>query len=534
MLQEKSTLLSEIKRRRTFAIISHPDAGKTTLTEKLLLYGGAIQLAGSVRARQNQRRAASDWMELEQKRGISITSTALEFPYAGCQINLLDTPGHQDFSEDTYRTLFAADAAVMLLDSAKGVEPQTLKLFAVCRQRGFPILTFINKMDRPGRDPFDLLDEVEKVLGIAAVPLNWPVGSGSDFKGVYETRERQLHLFDRVEHGARRAPVRVANPSDPALAAVIGQDLQATLLDDLELLNAGTDFDMARFLRGQLSPVFFGSAVTNFGVQLFLDRFVELAPPPDDRPLLDGAPYPVDEPFSGFIFKIQANMDPAHRDRIAFMRICSGRFERAMAVTHCPTGKPVRLSQAHRLFGQERIPVEEAFAGDIIGLVNPGVFSLGDSVSAGPSVAFEPIPRFAPERFALLRMANPTQRKPFVKGLEQLSEEGAIQLLFKQAGDFREAILAAIGPLQFDVVQFRLVSEYGVETHIEPLSYSCARWLREVPDALDGSYGTRLVYDSGGHPVLLFESDYWRDRFAQQNKSIALFATHREAELSRT
>ncbi len=526
MLQSKSSILTEIERRRTFAIISHPDAGKTTLTEKLLLYGGAIQLAGSVRARQNQRKATSDWMELEQKRGISITSTALEFPYGGCQLNLLDTPGHQDFSEDTYRTLFAADAAVMLLDSAKGVEPQTLKLFAVCRQRGVPILTFINKMDRPGRDPFDLLDEVEKVLGIAACPMNWPVGSGTDFKGVYEASTRNLHLFERVEHGAKRAPVRVTSPDDPSLAAVIGQDLQQVLLDDLSLLEgAGTGFDREAFLQGRQSPVFFGSAVTNFGVQLFLDTFIDLAPPPGPRPLSNGDTWPVDEPFSGFVFKIQANMDPAHRDRIAFLRICSGRFERGMLVTHCQSGKPVRLSQAHRLFGQERIPVEEAYAGDIIGLVNPGAFSLGDSVSAGPPVVFEPIPRFQPERFAVLRLADPAQRKSFVKGLEQLAEEGAIQVLFRQPGDFRDPILAAVGPLQFDVVQHRMQGEYSVKTQLEPMAFTCARWIVDPQANVNVTYGSRLVYSPSGARVVLLESDYWLRQFEKDNEGVQLSST---------
>ncbi|MHB2021063.1 MAG: peptide chain release factor 3 [Candidatus Xenobia bacterium] len=521
-----SALLQEIARRRTFAIISHPDAGKTTLTEKLLLYGGAIQLAGSVRARQNQRKAASDWMELEQKRGISITSTALEFPYGGCQLNLLDTPGHQDFSEDTYRTLFAADAAVMLLDSAKGVEPQTLKLFAVCRQRQLPILTFINKMDRPGRDPFDLLDEVEKVLGIGACPLNWPVGSGPDFQGVYDRRSKMLHMFERVEHGARRAPVRVADPRDPALAQVIGEEAQRQLLEDLELLEgAGNEFDMDLFLEGELSPVFFGSAVTNFGVQLFLDQFIELAPPPQPRQTESGERHAVDAPFAGFIFKIQANMDPAHRDRIAFMRVCSGHFERGMTVMHGRSQKQMRLSQAHRLFGQDRVPVEEAWAGDIVGLVNPGAFALGDTVFDGAPVAFEPIPRFEPEQFAVLRMANPTQRKSFVKGLEQLSEEGAIQVLYRQAGDFRDPILAAVGPLQFEVVQYRLAAEYGVETHLEPLPFTRARWVLDTSAALQMPYGARQVASASGHPVVLLESDWWLGRFEEQNQGISLSAT---------
>ncbi|NDD31323.1 MAG: peptide chain release factor 3, partial [Proteobacteria bacterium] len=472
------TLTEEIARRRTFAIISHPDAGKTTLTEKLLLYGGAIHLAGSVRARKNMQSTASDWMDLEKKRGISITSTALEFPYKGYQINLLDTPGHHDFQEDTFRTLVAADAAVMLIDSAKGVEPQTLKLFEVCRNRGIPIFTFFNKMDRPAQDPLDLIDEVERTLGIQVFPMNWPLGSGTDFRGVYDRKDGVLHVYERTEHGKKKAPVHVGKADDPYYAELAGPDVHRKLIDDIELLEAvGTSFDEEKFHEGRLTPAFFGSAVTNFGIEAFLDRFVELAPAPSARLTVDGRMHAVESPFSGFIFKIQANMDPAHRDRIAFLRICSGKFERGMTAQHSRLGKALRLSQAHRLFGQERVAAEEGWPGDIIGIISPGSFALGDTLHAGDAVEFEPIPRFAPEFFASLRVENPSQRDPFLKGVSQLMEEGAVQVLYRRTGDIREPVLAAQGPLQFEVVQYRLESEYRVATRLERMPFTGARWV---------------------------------------------------------
>jgi len=532
---------TEIQRRRTFAIISHPDAGKTTLTEKLLLYGGAIHLAGSVRARRNQQQTASDWMELERKRGISITSTALEFPYRGYQMNLLDTPGHQDFSEDTYRTLVAADAAVMLIDSSKGVEPQTIKLFHVCRVRGIPIFTFFNKLDRPGIDPLDLLDELEKVLGIGVFPMNWPLGNGYDFRGVYDRLDRRLHVYERTEHGQRRAPVHQAEPGDAFITELAGEADQRKLIDDIELLEAaGAELDNEAVLSGRVSPVFFGSAVTNFGVELFLDRFITMAPPPTPRHTRDGEPYPVDAPFSGFIFKIQANMDPAHRDRIAFLRVCSGRFERGMAASHQRLGKTLRLNQAHRLFGQERVAVDEAYAGDIIGLINPGSFALGDTLSAGPTVAFEPIPRFAPENFAVLRATNPSQRDTFLKGVNQLLEEGAVQVLYRKAGEVREPILAAVGPLQFEVVQYRLETEYRVATTLERLPYAAARWVRPRQEPcsvaakslkdLKLPLDARVVADIQGEPVVLVETAWSLDRLVDNNPDFEFSSTSYQLE----
>jgi peptide chain release factor 3 len=511
----------EVSRRRSFAIISHPDAGKTTLTEKLLLYGGAIGLAGSVRARHNQRSATSDWMELERQRGISINSTVLQFPYNGYQINLLDTPGHQDFSEDTYRTLTAVDSAVMVIDAAKGIEAQTRKLFQVCRQRGIPILTFINKMDRPAREPLALLDEIESVLGIAAVPVNWPLGDGASFRGVYDRPARQIHLFDRVERGRRIAPVQVTEVADPALRVLLGEDRHRELLSDIELLEgAGAGFDEVRVRRGEQTPVFFGSALTNFGVQLFLDAFVDLAPPPRPRQAQGQVIDPGRGDFSGFIFKIQANMDPLHRDSVAFLRVCSGRFSRDMVVQHPRTGRKLRLSHSHRLFARERELVDEAFAGDVIGLVNPGQFAIGDTLCTGPQVEFHSIPRFSPEHFAGLRNTDAAKHKQFHKGLLQLQEEGAIQILQAPHAARREPILAAVGRLQFDVVQFRLEAEYGVTTQLDPLPYQVARWLDGAPRdvaALPWGRGALLAEDRDGRSVGLFESEwhvrYWREHY---------------------
>ncbi|MFN0073633.1 MAG: peptide chain release factor 3 [Chloroflexota bacterium] len=514
-----SPLSAEIARRRTFAIISHPDAGKTTLTEKLLLYGGAIHLAGSVRSRQSQRATASDWMALEQARGISISSTVLQFPYAGCQINLLDTPGHQDFSEDTYRTLSAVDSAVMVIDAARGVEEQTKKLFAVCRRRGIPIFTFINKLDRPARDPFELLDDLESVLGIGATPMNWPIGDGPDFRGVFDRSTAQVHLFDRTEGGRHRAPVQVAGSTDPALAEILGANRQAALQGDLELLEgAGVAFDPARVAAGEQTPVFFGSALTNFGLELFLDAFVRLAPSPGPRLAGDRVISPEQSDFAGFIFKIQANIDPQHRDSIAFLRICAGRFERDMTVQHVQGGRKVRLAYAHRLFGQDRETIEQAFPGDVVGLVSHGQFAIGDTLAEDPTIRFDALPRFQPEHFARLLNTDTTRYKQFQKGLVQLEREGVIQLLHEPHAARREPILAAVGRLQFDVVQFRLQAEYGTSTELEHLDYRHARWLERR--ALDGvrlpwGRGTILTDDNDGLPVALFAND-WQLRHWQQ------------------
>ncbi len=523
---EKSSaevLPREVLRRRTFAIISHPDAGKTTLTEKLLLYAGAVHLAGAVQARSHQRQATSDWMELEQARGISITSTMLQFDYQGARVNLLDTPGHQDFSEDTYRTLMAVDSAVMVLDGAKGIEPQTKKLFAVCRRRGIPILTFINKMDQPGRQPFDLLDEIERTLGMTAVPFNWPIGEGASFQGLYDLRERQVLFFERTAHNQRRAPMQIDTFPHPRLAEKLGE-AYGPLQEEIGLLTgAGTSFDRTRFLAGELTPVFFGSALTNFGVGPFLDAFIHLAPPPGPRPSTQGLVLPTDEAFSGFVFKIQANMDPQHRDRMAFLRICSGRFEKDMMVYHPRLGRKIRMTRPHRLFGRDRETIEEAFPGDVVGLVNPGLFAIGDTLCVSGSLAFEPIPHFPPECFGVLRTQDISKYKQFQKGLQQLEEEGVMQIFFSPDQVRREPILAAVGELQFDVVVSRLQSEYGVKTSVERLPHTLAQWIsgdaRKIADAYWPADTLRLV-DRNGHQIMLFPSEHLLAYCIKSNPSV--------------
>ena len=518
-----SELTQEIERRRTFAIISHPDAGKTTMTEKLLLYGGAIQMAGSVTARRNRRQATSDWMELEKQRGISITSTVLQFPYSGHVLNLLDTPGHQDFSEDTYRTLVAADSAVMLIDAAKGVEPQTKRLFHVCRQRGIPIFTIINKMDRPGRDPLDLMAELEEVLGIRAAPVVWPIGeSGPTFRGVYDRQSGEVYLFERTEHGAHRAPVRTAGLHDPSLDGLIGEADAARLREEVELLDvAGEPLDQAMITRGEITPLFFASAVTNFGVELFLRRFIEMAPCPLPRRAEKGDVFPQEPEFRGFVFKIQANMDPNHRDRIAFMRVVSGRFDRDMAATNPRLGKTIRLTRPQKLFASEREVVDVAFPGDIIGLTNPGVFALGDTICTGPTLRFQDIPRFAPEHFAVLRNARTEKYKQFQKGVTELAEEGVVQLFHEINAARTEPILGVVGRLQFEVIQFRLKSEYGVETRLDMLPYNLARWVVGESDAVRDGYwsssGMRRVVDERGAAVVLFESEWGMNFVIEKN-----------------
>jgi peptide chain release factor 3 len=512
----------QVGKRRTFAIISHPDAGKTTLTEKLLLYGGAIQTAGQVSARRAQRAATSDWMELEKQRGISITSTVLQFPYEGFTVNLLDTPGHQDFGEDTYRTLLAADSAVMLIDAAKGVEPQTKKLFAICRARRIPLFTFINKMDRPSRDPLELLDELENVLGIGAFPMNWPLGNGPSFKGVYDRNTREVHLFERSAHGAKRAKEEVADVNDPLIHDLLDEQSYREFRDGLELLEgAGAAFEREAMLQGDVTPVFFGSAVTNFGVQLFLDNFVQMAPAPTPRRMLNGANQrldPTSETFSGFVFKIQANMDPRHRDRVAFVRVCSGKFERDMTVRNVRTGKEVRLSRAMRLFASERESLEAAYAGDVVGLANPGVFAIGDTICEGKPVQFEPIPAFAPEHFASVRSLDTGSYKSFGKGIAQLREEGAIQVLYPFGSMRTEPILAAVGALQFEVVKYRLESEHNVKTVFTSLPYSVAKRVVGEADAIARAQlpsNAKLVEDWDGNAVALFESE-WSLRLAEE------------------
>ena len=514
---------NEVSKRRTFAIISHPDAGKTTLTEKLLLYGGAIHIAGQVSARKRQRAVTSDWMELERERGISITSTVLQFPYEGFTINLLDTPGHQDFGEDTYRTLLAADAAVMLIDAAKGVEPQTKKLFAICRERKIPLFTFMNKMDRPSRDPLELLDELESVLGIAAYPMNWPLGSGDTFKGVYDRSTRELHTFERSAHGATKVTVQTRDARDPALRAMVDDVTYGQFIDGLELLEgAGAGFDLDAMLRGEVTPVFFGSAVTNFGVQLFLDTFVRLSP----RPKARGTVSPDEDRFTGFVFKIQANMDPRHRDRIAFIRICSGKFERDMVVRNERTGKDVRLSRAMKLFADEREALDDAYAGDVLGLANPGAFAIGDTLYQGAPVVFDAIPAFAPEHFASIRSIDTSSYKSFGKGIAQLREEGAVQVFYPWGSTRTEPILAVVGELQFEVAKYRLESEYGVKTVFSGLPYSLARRVEGEPERAARAQmpsNARLVEDWEGRPVALFESE-WSVRLAQEWNPALTFA----------
>jgi peptide chain release factor 3 len=511
-------------RRRTFAIISHPDAGKTTLTEKLLLYGGALRLAGSVTARRNQRSATSDWMELEKQRGISVTTTVLQFEFEDHTINLLDTPGHEDFSEDTYRTLTAADSAVMLIDSAKGIEPQTRKLFEVCRLRRIPIFTFINKMDRPGRPPLELIDELESEFGIAPYPVNWPVGSGMYFAGVYDRLQKEAHLYQRTERGAYRAPVELTDLNDSRLEGLIGARDLASLREDLELMEgAGVEFDHDRFIHGEISPTFFGSAVNNFGVDLFLKEFIRTAPPPAPRMSDQGLQSPLKKEFSGFVFKIQANMDRQHRDRVAFMRVCTGRFEKDMVVTNARTGRDIRISRSHRLFAQERETIEEAWPGDVIGLMNPGVFAIGDTVTGGSRFNYEGIPHFSPEKFATIRTSSPAKRKSLQKGLDQLREEGAIQVL--TTPNSTDPILGAVGPLQFDVVKFRLEAEYGVDVHLGPLPFVAARWLVGDQQAMGSIVlytGTQVVYDADNHPVMLFQSE-WHIQAAQEKNPAITF-----------
>ncbi len=521
-------ITKEIQKRRTFAIISHPDAGKTTLTEKLLLYGGAVQLAGSVTARKHQRATTSDWMELERKRGISISSTVLQFDYDGYRINLLDTPGHKDFSEDTYRVLTAVDSVVMVIDSGKGIEAQTRKLFEVCRQRGVPIFTFMNKCDRPMRDPLTLLDDLESVLGIGAFPVNWPIGTGFEFKGVYDRRTKQVYLFERTVGGQYRAPVSVGGLNDPVIRNRLDDETFRKVSEELEMLEgAGEAFDEEAVLAGKTTPVFFGSGVNNFGVQLLLDGFLQHSPPPKSRVMAGTTISPENPAFSGFIFKIQANMDPKHRDRIAFVRVCSGKFERDMTVIHPRSSKKVRLSSSHKLFGNERETVDEAFPGDIIGLVGHSDFGIGDTLTTDATISYKEIPRFTPEAFSYLHNPNTAKFKQFRQGLDQLLQEGVIQVLHLRNSPLKVPLLAAVGPLQFEVVQFRLESEYGAVSRLEAAPWTVVRWLplhltEPDLDALSLPTGSRIAYDMGQNPVVLFANDWSANYFAQTNPKVPL------------
>lgn len=500
-------LQQEVDKRRTFAIISHPDAGKTTLTEKLLLFGGAIRLAGSVKARKASKHATSDWMEIEKQRGISVTSSVMQFDYNGHRINILDTPGHQDFSEDTYRTLTAADSAVMLIDVAKGVEAQTIKLFQVCAKRGIPIFTFINKLDREGRSPFELMEELEQVLGIRSVPMNWPIGSGRELCGIYDRMKNQVELFQGNNHDEIQV-TKVDGYEDPMIREIAGDFLHDQLCQDLELLDvAGDPFDLDKIKNGELTPVFFGSAVNNFGVQTFLENFLELAPKPEPRKSTTGMIEPTQEKFSGYVFKIQANMNPAHRDRIAFMRIVSGKFERGMSVKHVRIGKDVKLSQPQQFLAQDRDIVSEAYPGDIIGLFDPGIFRIGDSLSQGGEIMFDELPTFSPEIFAKVTVKNALKHKQYQKGIDQLTEEGTIQV-FTTVG-FEDTLLGVVGQLQFEVFEYRMKGEYGVDVQLQRMPFQFARWI--VADKVDPSkfrINSTLVKDKKGNYVALFENEY--------------------------
>ncbi len=515
----------EVNKRRNFAIISHPDAGKTTLTEKLLLYGGAIQQAGAVKARGNQRKATSDWMELEKQRGISITSTVLQFEYEESVINLLDTPGHQDFSEDTYRTLAAADNAVMLEDAAKGLEPQTRKLFEVCKMRKIPIFTFINKMDRPGREPLTLLDEIESELGLATIPINWPIGSGDQFRGVIDRLTKEVILFDKAARGKQSYEKRI-RLDEHNLSNYLEENLLNNALEELEVLDeAGASFDKERIYCGELTPVFFGSAMTNFGVRPFLDKFLNLAKKPSSRNSNNGNIEPTFNEFSGFVFKLQANMDPKHRDRVAFIRVCSGRFEKDMSVKHSRTGKVIRLSRPQKIFGKDREVVDDAYPGDVIGLNNPGMFSIGDTLYTGNHIEYEGIPCFSPEIFSWLRNPNPSAFKNFRKGVNELREEGAVQILYDIDESKRDPILAAVGQLQLEVVKHRLKNEYGVDSILESMPYQIARWVSEgwpSVDKLGRVFNCKIVKDCWNRPVILFKNEWNLNQFIEDQPKLNL------------
>ncbi|HRP70114.1 MAG TPA: peptide chain release factor 3, partial [Turneriella sp.] len=520
-----STLQAEVERRRAFAIIAHPDAGKTTLTEKLLLYGGAIHLAGHVRARKDRKSTKSDFMTLEQERGISVSTAALQFEYDGMVMNLLDTPGHQDFSEDTYRTLMAVDSAIMLIDASRGVEPQTIKLFKICRERNLPITTFINKMDMPALEAFELLDNVEKVLGIAAVPLVWPMGSGRDFKGYFDLYEKKLHRFERTVGGAHRAPEAVGGIESDEVRNLMGDAAHDKFCEDVQIASdALPPFDKEKYLQGTMTPVFFGSAVTNFGVEHLLSHLKELAPAP--RPiLLDNSDIiePTDNRFTGFVFKMQANMNKLHRDRVAFVRITSGKFERGMSVSVPRLDKDVKLANPVAFFGQERTTIDTAYAGDIIGIISPGIYRLGDVLyervsGADKAPEFHPLPRFAPDVYARIVLTDTGKAKQFRKGISELADEGVVQLF--NVND-ASPLIGVIGQLQFEVFKYRIEDEYGAPIRLEPLPFECSRWISSSDASKAGRFD-KIVNDEKGNPVLLFESQFRLRSFQEQNPDVEL------------
>ena len=520
--------MNQINRRRTFAIISHPDAGKTTLTEKLLLYGGAVHLAGAVTARKSQRATASDWMELEKKRGISISSTVLQFDYNGFRINLLDTPGHKDFSEDTYRVLTAVDAVIMVIDAGNGIESQTRKLFEVCRQRRVPIFTFMNKMDRPSKEPLALIDELETALNLRPYPFNWPIGDGIGFKGLYDRGNRQAHLFERTVRGASKAPVEVRGLSDLFTHEGLDRAAVARAAEEIDVLeHAGHRFSADAVLAGDMTPVFFGSAANNVGVQLLLDGFIAWSAPPGPRRSTRGVVDPASPFFSGFVFKIQGNMDPRHRDQLAFVRVCSGKFSRDMTVHHSGTGKSVKLTYSHRLFGQERETIDEADPGDVIGLVGHPEFKVGDTLTEAPGVVYREIPRFPPECFAYLHNPNPSKSKSFRKGLSQLLLEGIVQSFSIRNAPTVAPLLAAVGPLQFEVLKYRLETEYGVPTRLETAPWNAVRWTTDDGRAAMSAAhvlppGASLGEDSLAQPVVFFPEDWSLRYFRSRHPGVEL------------
>ena len=522
-----SDLFNEIDKRRTFAIISHPDAGKTTLTEKLLLYGGAINLAGSVKGKRTAKHAVSDWMEIEKQRGISVTSSVMQFNYDGYCINILDTPGHQDFSEDTYRTLIAADSAVMVIDGAKGVEDQTRKLFHVCSLREIPIFTFINKMDRETRDPFELLEDIELELGIKSYPMNWPIGVGKDFKGVYDRKEEKVIIFEGGNHGQNEVKETIIDINDENIQNVLGENLYEKLMEDIELLDiAGDDFSEEKVRVGELTPVFFGSALTNFGVEPFLKEFLNLTSSPLPRNSSIGEIDTFEEPFSAFVFKIQANMNKAHRDRLAFMRICSGKFEKGLEVNHVQGGKKVKLTQPQQFLAQDREIVEEAYAGDIIGVFDPGIFSIGDTLCVNPKkFKFDGIPTFAPEHFARVKPVDTMKRKQFIKGVTQIAQEGAIQVFKELHIGMEEIIVGVVGVLQFEVLEFRLKSEYNVDIKMDRLPFRYVRWIENDNvdvDKLNLTSDTKKVKDLRDRNLLIFQNDWGISWALEHNSGLIL------------
>lgn len=523
----KNNNLEEIKRRRTFAIISHPDAGKTTLTEKLLLYGGAIRLAGSIKARKSAKHATSDWMDIEKQRGISVTSSVLQFNYDDFCINILDTPGHEDFSEDTYRTLVAADSAVMVIDGSKGIELQTKKLFHVCALRNIPIFTFINKIDREIKNPFELIDEIEKELNIKCYPVNWPIGCGQDFKGIYQRNEEKIYTFSSKNHGQEILKAHSGNYKDESFKEILGESLHKNLIEEIELLDLlDTTFDPEKILNGELTPVFFGSAITNFGVEIFLKNFLKYSSEPSKRETTIGDVSPFDDFFSAFVFKIQANMNPKHRDRIAFMRICSGKFNKGMEVSHIENNNKIKLAQPQQFFAQEKEFIEEAYAGDIIGVFDPGIFSIGDTLTtSNKKFRFTEIPSFAPELFAYVKPINSMKRKQFIKGITQIAQEGAIQVYKEFNFGMEEVIVGVIGNLQFEVLEYRLKNEYNTEIKITKIPYSLVRWIEksDIPvDKLNLTSDTKKATDLKNRNLLLFQNTWGIQWALEKNPSIVL------------